>query len=189
MLKLFGGLAYVILMSPGVRANLWVALLGRLGSRLKVRRVPPNVICSPGGVATTTLISHVSKFTSVNTENDRDGLKHLPSPSLVKNSRVMLVTGQPGRIVESLSRRGYLEAQAVKLQGLGVLRRAPDRSQLEDRLVNAVRDQEERFSRDDLQVLVVRYEDLPGSAERIAHFFEVSDPAFVRSYPIKEVRA
>jgi hypothetical protein len=74
------------------------------------------LIMSPGGVATTFLIDHVSQYISINDRNDSDWLKHLPYiPKSVAGKRVLYIYGNAEQIYQSLKRREYRRIQAAKL--------------------------------------------------------------------------
>ncbi|MXO70324.1 hypothetical protein [Alteraurantiacibacter buctensis] len=66
-------------------------------------------IISPGGVATTMLIEHVSRYVPTNERHDKDGLKHWPAPPARRldqaDSRVLFVKGEAVTIAASIARR------------------------------------------------------------------------------------
>ncbi len=76
-----------------------------------------GVVVSPAGVASTMLISHVSKFLKVNDVGNIDGLKHRPTPPKKRTQEipVVLVTGNFEQIAASLQLRDYLPHQAIRL--------------------------------------------------------------------------
>jgi len=104
-------------------------------SAVRAARIPGDlelIIVSPGGVGTTFLIRHLSKFRKTNCPYDSDGLKHrvVPPKKLGElDVRVIFVDGQNEDIYYSLKRRCWLEMQSAKL---GVLK------------VNFTRDPEEK---------------------------------------------
>ena len=67
------------------------------------------LVVSPGGVATTTLMEHISKFTKCNDPHDADGFKHLPSVTFRKarKPKIIFITGCIDDIERSLTRRGW----------------------------------------------------------------------------------
>lgn len=95
-----------------------------IGSRRR-RRLPriDVIVCSPGGVATTTLLTYLTKFSRTNSPKDLDGLKHVPSPEVLLGSRsfsgrILYIYGDPETILRSIDRRGWVRLQGAKLGSL-----------------------------------------------------------------------
>jgi hypothetical protein len=168
-------------------SNLWRAMLSRWAVRHGLRRIPACVICSPGGVAATALIDYVSKNIRVNSSQDSDGLKHLPTPRMLGSSKVLFISGNPDKVVKSLARRRYLAAQAVKLGGLRVFLLAPRGEELRNLVLELIERQEQHFLGRGKNVLIVRGEELYSSGKEIAEFFDIRDERFVTGYPIRKL--
>jgi len=154
--------------------------------------VPNCLVVSPGGVATTSLMAHVSAFTETNDVNDRDDLKHLAAPPYWLNGehRVLFLTGRPSRIVASLERRGYRARQAAKLgsmpavllpgaSGRVFLRRAVERQMARWRAYAEAHPD---------RVRVIPFEELWTRKQEIAAFLGIADPAFVERFPERRAR-
>ena len=143
------------------------------------------LVVSTGGVGTTTLIEHLSKFVTVNDPDDIDGLKHSPLPNL-QATRTIYLYGDIRRSTQSLRRRGYEERTLAKL-GAPFAILIPDRIRPDFFLKLAARGQIRRFIRaskkDAFRFLVLTYEELFESAEEIAAFLKISDDTFVAEFP------
>ena len=82
-----------------------------------------GIVVSPGGVASTMIINHLSQFITVNDPGNQDGLKHHATSPKEQPIGVpaLLITGDPQEIVKSLSRRDYLPHQAIRLASMSFL--------------------------------------------------------------------
>ncbi len=80
--------------------------------------VIPCIIISPGGVASSMLITHVARFADVNI--DDYFLKHIPYPvPRLSKSRILYLYDDPEVIYESLRRRNFQYLHIAKL-GTGI---------------------------------------------------------------------
>lgn len=147
---------------------------------------PPQVaVISPGGVATTMLISHLSTFVQVNASDDSDGIKHLPRRPL-NIRKVIYLTGSVDDIIRSLNRRSFADRQLAKLGSpIGLVLRGKSRDR---QLAIAVRKQQHHFETDTRSTLVIAYDELWDEVPRIAEFLEIEPRAFARSFPPKRNR-
>jgi len=75
------------------------------------------LVCSYGGVATTTLIEFVAQYKHCNDPYDADQLKHIDRPPYSRNSKlkVLYIFGDPVDATYSLFRRKYHHVQSKKL--------------------------------------------------------------------------
>jgi hypothetical protein len=150
------------------------------------------IIVSPGGVATTTLIKHVSQFVRTNDGSDSDGLKHIPRlPESYKDSEtpvIFIAASSTEAAIASLRSRGILRIQATKLSP-----HSPDllkvlfvrNRHLDDRVAGMIalqRAQFEEFARRG-RVLVLEREALFESATRIQSFLGIKDDSFSQKFP------
>jgi hypothetical protein len=154
---------------------------------------PHVLIVSPGGVATTTLIRHVSKFVFTNDSQDKDGLKHLPNlPERFRDSQTLVIyiaASSPETAIASLRNRGMHRIQAMKLasslSGLLTAFSAKDQT-FSDALSESVTAQRKSF--EELQgghkVLIVEREALFRSATKIQRFLNIEDDSFVEDFPL-----
>lgn len=173
-------------MNQSVAKNLLISFRSRLLLALGFLRLPEHVICSPGGVATTPLLNYCSQFVSINSVHDLDGLKHLPSPRLLRHSKVIYISGKTRHVVPSLRRRGFSKSQIVKLSGNPLALLIP--KIMEDPILRIlIRRQRKRFTIPKSQVLIIRDENLYQSAREIATFLGITDAQdFVDRFPIYE---
>ena len=146
---------------------------------------PPVLIISPGGVASTALIEHISRFVMTNSPGDRDGLKHrLHPPSNAQ--KVILITGEPREVASSLRRRGYLGIHSAKMGSpLGVLLWGGLQQKHFETLV---RWQRVNFSKDPTRCLVLNYEEVFESCKNVASFLELPLEDFCESFPRRKKR-
>jgi hypothetical protein len=150
------------------------------------------IIVSPGGVATTTLIKHVSQFVLTNDGSDADGLKHIPSlPESFEYSEtpiIFIAASSTEAAIASLRGRGMLRIQATKLSphSADLLKVLFVRNRhLDDRVAGMIALQREQFEESARRgrVLVVEREALFESATRIQRFLGVEDDSFSRRFP------
>ena len=168
---------------------------GRLSLALKRRlfafppppRPPDLLIVSPGGVASSTLIKHISKYKSTNRSNDRDGLKHLPHPPkwLGDVNKVIFVTGNPDKIVGSIKGRRWIRKQGAKLGSIGAaILPFPLNSRLFERAVRRQMSLWETWCIENKgKSLLIDYDELWNSLNALAAFCEISDASFLDSFP------
>ncbi len=155
----------------------------RTGFRLGFRRLPTVLIISGGGVATTTLTRHLEQFVSVNSHADSDGLKHMQRipRRWARSSRVLFLSGEPSRQVESIQRRRWLRIQLSKLQGFSGL--FVKESDLPERLEAAIRKQAQNMTRLQSLVMSLKYPEFFTQGHEVADFLRISDPRFLQSWP------
>lgn len=149
-----------------------------------------GLVCSPGGVATTAVMKHISRFLQINDPGDIDGLKHLPRPPAT-SIPVLYIFGQGEQIVASLERRNYGIPHLVKLGGLSSLVAGTLFGRRPKVLATLIRKQLEEFSNVEQrggQVLCVEFEELWDSAEAIADFFGIDDQTFIDEFPKRQKR-
>jgi len=146
---------------------------------------PPVLIASPGGVASTALMEHISRFVATNSPGDRDGLKHtLYPPSNAQ--KVILITGEPREVASSIRRRGYLGIHSAKMGSpLGVLLWGDLQQKHFEKLV---RSQQVNFSTKPSGCLVLNYEEALESCEKIAVFLDLPLDDFCESFPPRRER-
>ena len=148
--------------------------------------VPLDVlIVGPGGSGSTEFIEHVSKYYVCNSPKDSDGLKHIPTlPSRKIAEKILFVHGDIDDIRSSLSRRGILLIQLIKLWPAGLPLKSRDRFSLE----SLIRLQSSSFeSESGIETLFVHYNDLFESGERISRFLGHKD-GFVETFPRRHSR-
>ncbi|MGJ8660566.1 MAG: hypothetical protein ACSHXL_00875 [Bacteroidota bacterium] len=101
---------------PGKIPNFARALKSHVNTLIPFKVIPKLdvLVCSHGGVATTTLLENLSNYVSVNDPYDKDGLKHLPKIPiwLPSDTKIIYVYGDPVYAAMSLFRRGYGKVQA-----------------------------------------------------------------------------
>lgn len=143
------------------------------------------LVVGPGGSGSTQLIQHISKFFVCNSAHDKDGLKHLPSPPPKEVAeRIIFVAGNFSEIKRSLSRRGYLPFQLMKLKPYGSSFRQGSSWSLQY-LVGL---QEAKFSEEAVvDTLFVHYDELFESAQIISDFLG-HKPGFIESFPQRQER-
>ena len=166
----------------GLRASLTnrgLILDGELPVRFDV------LVVGPGGSGSTELIEHISKYYICNSPTDSDGLKHLPAPpSLDLAKKVLFVHGEVQAIKSSLSRRGILLIQLIKLWPTGLTHKFRDRISLE----YLARLQSNSFEKDSgFETLFIHYNELFESGQRISEFLGNKD-GFVETFPIRRSR-
>ncbi len=153
---------------------------------------PRCLVVSPGGVATTALMTHLSAFIPINDAEDRDDLKHLPTPPawLTDDHRVVFLTGCPRQIEASLVRRGWRARQGAKLGSLGAvllpgtlgrhcLRRAASRQMAAWCAYAAAHPG---------RVRVVPFDEIWARQNEISAFFGIHDALFIEAFPQRRAR-
>jgi hypothetical protein len=166
----------------GLRATLKkrkLILDGKSPVRLEV------LVVGPGGSGSTELIEHISKYYACNSSKDIDGLKHLPAPPLLDIAdKILFVHSEVETIKSSLSRRGILLIQLIKLWPHGLRLKFRDRISLEclARLQATTFEKDSRF-----ETLFVHYNDLFESGQRISEFLGNKD-GFVETFPKRRSR-
>lgn len=151
--------------------------------------VPGITVISGGGVATTTLLHHVSRFALTNSPEDSDGLKHLPKPfgRLLQQSKILYVSGDHDDGLESLERRGILRTQLIKFIGARGL--FVPKEDLRSATLNELRLQEQVFGKFRVAtILHLRYPEFFDQASEIAEFLGQNDPAFIEEFPEFRIR-
>jgi hypothetical protein len=166
-----------------------LALKRRFFASPRPLRLPDLLIVSPGGVASTTLIKHISKYKSTNCSNDRDDLKHLPHPPkwLGDVNKVIFVTGNPDKIVRSIKRRGWIRKQGAKLGSIGAaVLPSPLNLRLFERAIRRQMSFWETWCIENKgKSLLMSYDELWNSLNALAAFCEISDASFLDSFPPK----
>jgi hypothetical protein len=145
---------------------------------------------STGGVGSTHVLKFLQSFVEANAPHDEDELKHLPYPPR-QFDKIIYVSGEVDLAAASVIRRGFSLSQIAKLGGtislfFGPAGRAASLRRL-------MRRQASRFTALSRQIptriLIVDYEQLWDSAERIAKFLDIRDPRFILDFPKKVDRS
>lgn len=164
-----------------------------LGRRVWIIRGGPEIVVkcnvilvSTGGVGSTNVLKFLQSFVEANAPHDEDELKHLPCPPK-QFDKIIYVSGDVDLAAASVVRRGFSSSQIAKLGGTISLFVGP--AQRAASLRRLMRRQASRFmslSRQlPTQILIVDYEQLWDSAERIAKFLDIRDPGFILDFPKK----
>ncbi|AVG24683.1 sulfotransferase [Pontimonas salivibrio] len=169
-----------------IRAIFWVVRgrLVRFLMNLGVFPVPAITVISGGGVATTTLLRHVSRFALTNSPSDRDGLKHLSKPfgRLLQQSKILYVSRNHDDQLKSLERRGIMRIQLIKFIGARGL--FVPKENLRSATLNELRLQEQLFGKlRDATIFHLRYPECFNQASELAEFLGQNDPAFIEEFP------
>ena len=154
-------------------------LSGNLPLRLEV------LIVGAGGSGSTELIKHVSKYFTCNLPNDKDGLKHLPTPPPpALAEKIIFVVGEVKDMKKSLRRRGFLPFQVLKLRPYSSTWKLGGSFNFET-LAKLQRSKFSEFL--ETPVLFVDYNDLFESAQTISDFLGHRD-GFVSTFPKRRER-
>ena len=147
-----------------------------------------GIVVSPGGVASTMIINHLSQFITVNDPANQDGLKHRSASPKEQPIGVpaLLITGDPQEIVKSLSRRDYLPHQAIRLASMSFF--LVPATMRRGRFNRALERQYRSWVGNYSHLLVIRYEEIWDRKEEIAQHFGIDDPMFLVNFPLKEKR-
>ncbi len=151
------------------------------------------LVISPGGVATTTLMEHLSKFVNCNDPYDSDGFKHLPSVNFRKGPlpKIIFITGSNNDIESSLSRRGWFYHHGALLGNpLCELRIIPERIRRQWVLKN-ISKQLEFFTNSKIsgrEILIISYEEIWNHKDVIGKHCDINERDFVRDFPQKRQR-
>lgn len=142
---------------------------------------PTLLVCSPGGVATTTLMAHIAKFKDINDPDDLDGLKHPPVPPRGA-AKILFISGPDQLVAQSIGRRGWLAFQGAKLGSLCGLLPPTLRVMY---FQKAVRRQTASFHNlcGASEVLYIPWDKIWVSQQIIANFFEIDSPEFISRFP------
>lgn len=150
------------------------------------------VVCSPGGVATTTFLNYLSEYVKTNCPDDGDSLKHVPRPENILLceyffGKIIYIYGDPEVIVDSLERRKYVRAQGSKL---GCLSAALLPLPLARKgLARAIVSQINSFlSASDDRLLCVEFNEIWEKKAELANFIGVSQELFVDNFPPRRSR-
>ena len=152
---------------------------------------PPNLVISPGGVGTTFVMEHLSRFVLLNSPYDSDGLKHVPAipEDWFERARVLYIAGDSVAVYASIERRDWTRELASKL---GLVRElyAPGSARREALLqAIAAQDRFFRSASEQGKALIVAYDDIWDSVDDMAEWFAITDPAFVTEFPQRKPRA
>lgn len=148
-------------------------------------------VVSPGGVASSMLLRHISGFIDSNLPNDADGLKHLPRFKQVPagSDKVIYLAGNPLSVIKSLERRGYHRLHIIKL-GLGP--RLAATKLWRPVLYGLIIRQHVSFKIASMlnprKVLVVSHDELWEKKDQIGQFLELKDHKFTNTFPEKKRR-
>lgn len=163
-------------------------LVGHFTHRLASRRTLDALVVSPGGVASTALIEHLSKYVKVNQANDWDGLKH--NLDTATNHKLIYVSSRNSDPVRSLDRRGFSRFQLCKIerdlsplflgQSQVILRLSEAISLMESEAIRLLETKGED------KVLILSHQNLHKSANKIMDFLDIKSEDFLNRYPIEE---
>jgi len=150
------------------------------------------LIVSPGGVATTMLISYVSRYVKINHAHDLDRKKHLSNSGVIgkiTRSKILYIYTDPEDIKNSIIRRGWFYKQAGKL---GCYKCFFDYNKRNVYFMESVKRQKELFKNIDKhngnKILFIDYNDLWVRKKEIMDFFGIEDNDFVLNYPKRKPR-
>lgn len=149
------------------------------------------IVVSPGGVGTTAIIRHLNKHVRVNFTSDSDGYKHMPTPPEdldFRGERYIYIKGDAHQIYRSIRRRGWVDIQGAKLGSpMSVLTWG---SYQERFFIRAVTRQIRAWSAcEGPSVLMLDYDDVWDSADRIASFLAVDPVLFGEEFPERQKRS
>ena len=147
-------------------------------------------VVSPGGVGTTMLIGYIGRFRSTNCAWDCDGLKHLPRPpGNIESSDVkfIFVRGNAEDIYRSIKRRGWLDTQGGKL---GSFMCALSRGWVQKRCFKQAVERQARHwtANNASNLLIVDYEEIWDSIDKLAAFIDIDCERFNRDFPLRNPR-
>lgn len=142
-----------------------------------------TLVCSPGGVATTSFMEFIRQYRTINDPWDRDGLKHIDRPPLTRNSnlKAIYIYGDPLNLIISLFRRNYQEVHSRKLlanyptiapiletEGIDdYLDKSVDRLKLENHFKNWKRGSE------NYPIMMIKYEDMWNNLPEVFNYLEI----------------
>ena len=146
-----------------------------------------GLVASPGGVATTMIMNHLSQFLPLNCPNDSDGLKHLVAPpSWAENLPCLYIGGDEEAILASLRRRGYMTIHAAKFGSIsGVLARGWS----QEAILKALIKKQRTLWAELPNCLTISYDEIWDSKARIARHFCIDENLFVCNFPDRYERA
>lgn len=148
-------------------------------------------VISPGGVATTMLLKHITSYIEANLHNDGDGLKHLPRfrDVPVGSEKIVYLAGNPFTIIRSLERRQYHSVHILKL-GLGPRFAATEfwRPVLFGLIIRQYCSFKIASILKPYKVMMISYSELWNRLEDIRLFLHLEDPDFTHSFPSKKDR-
>lgn len=175
---------FALIRSSG-KAILRKVVLPRIDDKIE------TIIISPGGVATTMLMAHISRFKKTNDLHDHDGLKHLPRPprELLEGKflPILMITGDPAVVYSSLARRGWVTQQAAKLASVvGVI---GTKSLARKAFIRAVIRQRTRWEEAQLSnFMQVNYQEIWDRVDEISAFFDIDKSRFSEGFPPRRQR-
>lgn len=149
-------------------------------------------VVSPGGVATTTMISFFSNYVTVNDPHDRDLLKHINSrhfSDIFKKSKVIYIYGDPQTVFDSLRKRGWLHEQYIKLGGKPKVFYSD--KLLKHGFIKLVEEQIDFFNvlrGAHVKILLIHYNEIWEKKLEIKEFLGVEDVKFLSEFPKRKVR-
>lgn len=167
-----------------------LALRRKFSDPFQLQVYPGVLVVSPGGVATTMLIQHISRFSSVNCKNDSDGLKHLPHPPrLDSNVRVLFIYGDVETSCRSIVRRGWLAEQSAKL---GAILPLVMPSYFAENLFKAAIQRQinrwQEFCKCQGNTMCIHYDELWDRIQDIGGLIGIRNEEFVSQFPARRER-
>ena len=175
-----------------IKARLWseIAIASRLIDSKRAWFAGAGVtVVSPGGVATTAVIDHLSRFVHVNDRADRDNKKHRPKPPSDASSRLIFVYGEAEDSLRSIDRRGWLRIQSAKLGSAGGAYLPKRFATLAfKRAVVKQHEAFHSFSAARGNCIALHYDDIWDSADVLAKFLHINNPGFVSEFPDRKER-
>lgn len=149
-------------------------------------------VVSPGGVASSMLLIHISGFINSNRRDDADGLKHLPRFKQVPagSDKVIYLAGNPSTIIRSLERRSWHRLHIIKL-GLGPRLAATRlwRPVLYSLIIRQYVSFKIASICNPRKVLVLSHDELWERKDEIGQFLKLKNSEFVKTFPDKKKRA
>lgn len=141
------------------------------------------LVISPGGVGSTAVIRALSNLVSCNHDDDRDGLKHLPSPHCVPpEQRIIYIYDQSKAVLKSLRCRQITIPQRLKLQ-----RSIRETNEFVLPMESLI-DRQKRSFLDRPNTLCIKYDELFESSGQISTFIGVSLEALEKVFPKRRAR-
>ena len=167
------------------RVGRWVLCSSLHRARYRALAFPEIVVVSGGGSGTTMLIRTLARFTTVNRDDDLDGLKHRPRPPKLKSKapkKIIFIRASPEQQVRSLNRRGTLRFQALKLAGFRAL--FVSQGDLDSFFKRQLREQLREYEKlEGPNLAILTYPDFIIDPEQVAVFAGVDVADFRREMP------
>lgn len=144
------------------------------------------IIRSIGGAGSTTIINYLSNYKKCNSPVDHDGLKHARKADIADGQKQLIIISDPHDIYRSLEHRYYLRINCLKLGFISYFVKKKsiflnECNQLQMKWISDL------GHRDD--TLILHYNELFESAERIQRHLDISEDTFTRFFPVRRRRS